>query len=452
LAESDGTAVTARVAQFVLATDWPDLPATVQREATRGFVNWVGCALGGSRDPAVEIALATAREFSGPASATVIGRGRFVDPLNAAFLNCLASSAHAYDDTHLATVTHPTGPVAAALLALAERQPVRGVDYLTALTLGIEVECRLSNSILLAPARGNIAWYVTGISGGIGAAAAVARVLGLDQTRTLHAIGLAAAQASGFRQTHATMASSFVPAHAARCGLEAALLAERGFTCSTRILEGPNGFFAVYADPANPAAVTDGLGSHWEALANAYKPYPCGIVIHPAIDAALAIVAAHAPAAEAIESIELSVNPLCLTLCDRPAPADRKQASVSVQHWTAAALVRGAAGIREGSDECVHDATVAALRARVQARPSEKIGRDSAALNLVMKDGRRLEQAVEHCRGSLDRPLSDSELETKFLDQAAGVLPEAAARNLLRSCWDAASCTDMAALASECSP
>ncbi len=441
------TAVTQRIAEFARIVSWRDLPETVQHESVRSLVNWVGCALGGCTAASSRIALEVAREFSGPPSATVIGRGRLVDPVNAAFLNCLASSAHAFDDTHLATVTHPTGPVAAALLAVAERQPVEGSDFLAALALGIEVECRLGNALVVPPAQGNVGWYLTGVTGGIAAALAVANVLGLDQERTVCALGIAAAQAAGFRQTHATMSSSFVPAHAARSGLQAALLAEKGFTCSPRILEGPNGFFDVFAEHANVPAAVDGLGEQWEMLTNTYKPYPCGIVIHPAIDAALEIVAQQKPDPASIEAVDVTVNPLCLTLCDRPAPADGEMARVSMQHWVAASLVRGAAGLAEGGDECVRDPDVIAVRDRVKAMPSEALDRDAARVAIALRDGRRLERTVEHGRGSLARPLSDPELDAKFMAQGLEVLPEARARELLQTCRDVASMEDVSRLA-----
>jgi 2-methylcitrate dehydratase PrpD len=435
MADPATPATTRELADFVVRSRLMHLPDTVRQEGTRAFLNWIGCALGGCRHQAVEVAMAVAEEFSGPKRATVIGHGRRLDGLHAAFINCLASSAHAFDDTHLDTVTHPTGPVAAALLALAERQSIPGTDFLTALVLGIEIECRLSKALLVPPARGQVGWYITGVTGGIGAAAAASKVLGLDRQQTIWALGIAAAQASGFRQTHATMCIGFVPAHAARCGLQAALLAARGFTCSDQILEGPKGFAAVFAEQANLAAATDGLGQTWETLANAYKPYPCGIVIHPVIDACLQMVNETSPDPADIACIRLGVHPLCLTLCDRPAPKDAQEAQVSLQHWTAAALVRGAAGLPEAADACVRDPDVVALRQCIDATPDPSVGRDGALVRIEFKDGSTLEKRVEHCIGSLTRPMTDRELEAKFISQAAPVLPQEQIRALIDLCW-----------------
>jgi 2-methylcitrate dehydratase PrpD len=446
MADATMPATTRELADFIVRTRHADLPERVRREGTCAFLNWVGCVLGGCRHDAVAIAVAAAEEFSGEKRASALGRGRILDGMNAAFVNCLASSAHAYDDTHLATVTHPTGPVAAVLLALAERARLTGEAFLTALVLGIEITCRLSTALLVPPARGQVGWYITGVTGGIGAALAAAKALGLDRRQTIWALGLAAAQASGFRQTHATMATAFVPAHAARCGLQAAVLAAHGFTCSDRILEGPHGFAAVFAPEAHLAAATDGLGTQWEMLANTYKPYPCGIVIHPVIDACLQMVQETAPAPDAITRVRLGVHPLCLTLCDRPAPADAHEAKVSLQHWTAAALVRRAAGLAEGADDCVCDPAVRALRARIEAVPDPSVGRDGAVVQLELANGRALEKRVEHCVGSLARPMTDAELEAKFMGQALPVLSEAA-RAPMHLCWRLEALDDVAEVA-----
>jgi len=425
---------TRALAEFVLDTGIDDLSEDVRREGIRSFVNWVGCALGGARHAASKAALAACREVAGAAQATVIGHGPMLSYLDAAFMNCLSSSAHAFDDTHLATVTHPTGPVASALLALAERQRISGSDYLLALVLGIEVECRLSKMLVAPPAEGQVGWYITGVSGGIGAAAAAARLLGLDLQRTVWALGHAAQQASGFRQGHGTMSTAFVPGHAARCGLWSALLAAQGFSCSERIIEGAKGFAEVFALKPHLPAATDGLGRSWEILANAYKPYPCGIVIHPSIDGCLEIARRPGFDAESVNTVRLGVHPLCLTLCDRPAPPDGQTAQVSLQHWTAAALIRAAAGLAEAEDECVDDPRVLALRARILAAADAGVEPDGAVVQVEMRDGTVHERRIEHGIGSLHQPMSDADLDAKFSGQALRVLPEGRAAELNALC------------------
>ncbi len=445
---TDPQAVTAQLADFALAP--ANFPEDVTAAGVRSFVNILGCAIGGARHPASELAFEVAREFAGAPVATVLGRTERTDALSAAYLNSLAASAHAFDDTHLATVLHPAAPVSSALLALAQRMAVGGGPgpsghaFLEAFTLGIEIQCRLGAALLLPPAEGQVGWYASGIAGGVSAAAACARLLGLTAERTRWAIGIAANQASGFRQTHGSMCTSFVPGHAARCGLQAAVLAERGLTASDAALEGRNGYFDVFAHRACPENATAGLGEVWHVLDNAFKPYPCGIVIHPVLDACLAMTRNRLFSADEVAGILVRVNPLCLTLCDRPAPRDSQWAQVSVQHWTAASLARGRAGLDEGADTCVHDASVLALRAKVSTEGDAAIARDAAVVEVTLADGEILRERVEHCRGSAARPMSDAELTGKFLGQVTPFLGEARARALVDRCWTIAEAPSVA--------
>src|SRR6185437_5220307 len=168
------------LARFVIRSRWEALPQAVRHEALRALVNWIGCPIWGSRDEAVARALAALDPFSGPREAALLGRAERLDPFKAALLNGIASAISDYDDTHLATVIHPTGPAACALLALAERHRIAGAEFLHALALGIEVQCRVAGA--LAPLASG-AWFMTGVAGGIGAAVAAGRVLGLDEDR-----------------------------------------------------------------------------------------------------------------------------------------------------------------------------------------------------------------------------------------------------------------------------
>lgn len=442
--------VTRTLARFVAGTSAAAIPAHVMQEGARAFLNFIGCTLGGAREPTVDTAAAALAEIAGPPQATLLGRGARTDMGTAALLNCLASSVHAFDDTYIVSVTHPTGPVAGAVLALAEHratagQPVDGTAFLRALILGIEVECRIGCLLTAPPARSPVGLYMTGIAGGFGAAAGAGALLGLDEDRMVWALGIAAGQSSGLRAVHGSMTLGQVPGHAARHGLVAALLAAKGFECSEETLDGPKGLGATFADPPNLAAATDGLGTRWEVLANAYKPYPCGIVIHPSLDACLDLASAHGLDAAAIERIELTVNPLTLALCDRPSPRDVFEAQVSLQHWVAAALVRGAAGLAESREECLRDPRVGAVRARIVAVPDAGLGRDEAKATLALADGLRVAAHVEHGRGSLARPMTDVELDAKFLAQARLAVPDETARALLAYCRRIDAVDDVAA-------
>ena len=284
--------------------------------------------------------------------------------------------------------------------------------------------------------------YVTGETGPIGAAAAFGRLLGFDEQKMVWAIGLAAAQASGFRATHGSMAGLVVPAIGARSGVAAAMLAAKGFTCSDRILEGDKGFVETFSRGADVNHAVDGLGQRFELLANAYKPYPAGIVAHAAIDACLEIAQQLGPDAELAE-VALKVHPLALALTYRRSPVNPIEAMISLYHWAAVALLRRKAGIAEGRQDCIDDPEVAALRARITAVEDPALGRDEAIAEVKLKDGRSLRSHVVNARGSIVRPLNDAELDAKFTDQARTGLSAAETEELLRRCRNLAASRDV---------
>jgi 2-methylcitrate dehydratase PrpD len=325
-------AVTRELARYAVASRFEDLPEAVRHEGERAFVNILGCMLGGAKAPGIDRLLAALQEFSGRPEATLIGRGRRADILVATLVNAHSQGVNAYNDTHLATVAHPTGPVAAPILALSERQPVTGPEFLHALILGIEIQLRVGNILVTPPAKCPVGVSTQSILGVIGAAVASAKLLRLGEQQMVWAIGLATAQAAGHRETHATMSSHFVPANAARAGLVAGLLAAQDYTTGEAAIEGPKGFAGIFASEPNFAVATQGLGTSYEILANTYKPYPCGIVVHPSIDGCLDLVREHDIAADAIERVELTVDPLAIALCGiRPEPEDGcRRASVCI--------------------------------------------------------------------------------------------------------------------------
>jgi 2-methylcitrate dehydratase PrpD len=438
---------TARLAEYAVAARAGDLPEAARRETLRSFVNVFGCMVGGSRHEAVEVAERALLPFAGPPEATVVGRSRRTDVLLASLLNCLSSSVHTYDDTHAEAIIHPSGPAAAAALALAERMPVSGADFLLAFHLGVEAACRLSKAVSVAPAKGSIAWSQTGICCGIGAAVTAAKLLALNEKGMRRAIGIAASQAAGIRAMHGSMCTPMMPAHSAQAGLRAALLAEAGFTTSESALEARYGFAACFAESANLAALTDGLGERFEILANTYKPYPCGIVIHPMIDACLQLKREHAIDHAEVEKVSIRANPAALALCDRRHPRDEFEAQVSLQHWTAAALARGRAGVRECGEEAIREPAIASLRERVEATADPAVAPDSADVEIALSGGRKVERKLRHCIGSAARPMTDAELEAKFAGLAEGVLPAEATAQLIADCWRLDELGDAAALA-----
>jgi 2-methylcitrate dehydratase PrpD len=438
---------TRALARFLVRSRWETLPPLVRHEVARALVNWIGNPVWGSRDEAVTRALAAFAPFSGPGEAAVLGRGERLDPLKAALINGIASGIADYDDTHLATVIHPTGPAACALLALCERHRISGAQFLHALALGIEVECRVAN--VIAP-KASGAWFMTGVVGGIGAAAAAGLALGLDEEQMVWAMAIAASRAAASRETHGTTAKHLVAGCAAEEGLFAAFLARAGFWAHEAPIEGKRGLATQLAPGADVAALTDGLGSRFELMRNAYKPFPCGIVIHAAITGALEV--AQAADADAIEAVKLTVHPMCLELCGRRAPQSALEGTFSVYHWVAVALTHRAAGIRYFADAVVRDPAIAALRERIEARAVPAYRVDEAEIEVTLRDGRVLRRHVDHALGAVERPPGDGELTRKLMDLCADLLPRERAERLASVAWGLAEEPDAAALVAAAVP
>ena len=436
---------TRALARFLVGHSREDVPEQVRHEAARSFLNWVGCAVGGSRHETVGCALAALGELSGPRVATVLGRGERLDIMLAALMNGITSHTFDFDDTHLKTVIHPSGPVASAILALAERSPVSGADFLHAFILGVEAECRIGNAVY--PSHYDVGWHITGTAGVFGAAAAAGRLLKLNEQQMTWALGLAATQSSGLREMFGTMTKPFHPGNAARNGLLAALLAKANFTSSNQGIEAPRGFAHVLATARDFSRITERLGETWEIALNTYKPFACGIVIHPAIDGCIQLRNEHSLKAGDIAGIALGVHPLVLELTGKKTPQAGLEGKFSVYHSVAAAVIHGAAGEEQYSDAVVRDPAVIGLRDRVTAAVEKGVHEDQVQVTIRLKDGRTVEKFIEHAVGSVDRPMTDAQLEAKFRGLSAGILSGAETDRLIRLCWDIGKLGDAADVA-----
>jgi 2-methylcitrate dehydratase PrpD len=425
--------VTRKLAHWIVTSKPGETTPAVRKEAARTLLNWVACAVGGSRHEALDMAISALAPFSGPAQASILGRKERVDVLHAALANGMSSHVFDFDDTHLRTIIHPAGPVASAILALAEYKRVSGRDFLYALTVGIETECRIGNAVY--PAHYDAGWHITGTAGVFGAAAAAGRLLGLTEQQMVWAMGLAAVQPVGLREVFGTMTKSFHPGRAAQNGLTAAFLASKNFTSTEQALEGRFGWANTVSSKRNYAEITDNLGKTWEAALNTYKPFPCGIPMHPSIDACIQLRNQHNLKPDQIERIELGVHRLALELTGRKTPETGADTKYSVYHAAAVAIIYGMAGEKQFSDSAARDAATVALRDRVRAVADSSVKEEQARAAVILKDGRRLEKFIENAVGSVRNPMTDAMLEAKFLDLADGVLSQAKARRLMDLCW-----------------
>jgi 2-methylcitrate dehydratase PrpD len=199
---------------------------------------------------------------------------------------------------------------------------------------------------------------------------------------------------------------------------------------------------------ANPQALVANLHSGWELLRNTYKPYACGLVIHPAMDGCIQLRERHGLRADDIASIALSVHPLTLQLTGKVAPRNGLEGKFSVFHGAAVGIIDGAGGEAEFSDARVQAADTTALRSRVRAEVDTQLGLDQAVVVITITQGITHTLKIEHCVGSLEQPLSDAALDAKFIALAQGALGSGvqAALGALRGLPLAADCANVARL------
>jgi len=437
--------VTGPLVDFLASSRWEDVPEAVRHAARRSILNVFGTALGGSRDTAVEGALRVLDHFSGPREARVIGRSERLDMLSAAFVNAASGNVHDFCDTHHPTIIHPSAPVAPALFALAEARKVSGAELLHAFVLGVEVECRLGNAV--SPWHYKRGWHITSTCGVFGAASAAAKVLGLDREHLVWTLGNASAQSSGLVETLGTMAKSIGVGASARGGLSAAFFAQAGVDGPAEPVSGPRGFTTVMGDAANLAAITGELGSRWELLANTHKPYPCGVVLFPVIDAVLELRGANPDQKLGlIESILVEGHSLLGDRADRPSVTTGREAQVSAQHSVAAVLTHGKAGVEQFEDACVNNADILALRAKVIVRELPGTPVEAARVTITLADGRTLQSFVEAGRGTPKRPMSDADIEIKVRELARYGCPDVDPSPLIDAIWSLDGNTDAGAI------
>lgn len=442
---STADAPSAVLSRFAAHARWEDLPVTVRHASKRALVNFFATALAGCRDPAIEAAAAVFAEFRAGTACTVIGRAAPTDALHAASLNAMMGNVFDYDDTHVPTIIHPTAPVAPALFALAQGRGLPGRALLLAFAVGVEVACRIGNAV--SPGHYQRGWHITSTCGVFGAAAASARLLGLDEERTRWSLGNASAQSGGLVENLGSMAKSIGVGNAASNGLLSALLAERGFQGPQQPLEGPRGFLRVTCDAPRTEALTQGLGEHWALMDNTYKPYPCGVVLNPVIEACLALHGRmHATALHEVESVELRGHPLLRERTDRPGPASGREAQVSAQHAVAVCLRHGRAGLDEFSDACVAGLARENAAIAVHFVDDAGLGVESAEVTLRLRGGGTLSHRVDTARGSLGAPLSDDDLSRKLQALAAWGGSGCAPGPLLDALWRLDAADDAGAL------
>ncbi|GIX49343.1 MAG: hypothetical protein KatS3mg131_3554 [Candidatus Tectimicrobiota bacterium] len=425
-------ALTEQLAQLIVSTSYEQLPAAAVTQAKRAFLDTIGVTLAGHREEAGRLITAWVKEAGGCQEATVLGTDLCTSPALAALANGTLGHALDFDDVTAHMRGHPSVPVLPVALALGEALGASGTEVITAYVLGVEVEAKLGKAMGSALPRHG--WHPTAVLGTFGAAAAAAKLLGLDVQQTQMALGIAASKAAGLRRNFGTMTKPLHAGEAARGGLEAAQLAQRGFSADPEILEGRFSFFTTFVGEGEckPEAAVEDFGQPYEIVSPGLgvKPYPSCRQTHRAIDAMLALVQAHGLKPEAVSEIVCQCSAVLLDFLIHHRPTTGLQGKFSMEYCLAAALVYGRLGLEQFTDASVQDPRVQALIPRVRlehpdAERPDWEGKQADVVEVVLHDGRRLRQRVEVPKGDPQQPLTWEELVAKFRDCTTSLLSEA---------------------------
>ena len=434
---SDQSRATSAVVDFIASTSSADIPSDALDIGRRCIADGIGVMLAGSTTSASEILRAHVREDASRAESTTLGRGSFqTRAASAALVNATSGHAHDYDDTQLSTatdrifglLTHPTIPPLAASFAVGERLGASGRTVVEAFLIGFEVECKIADAIY--PTHYKQGFHTSGTIGAFGAAAATAKLLKLDRTQLAHAIGITASMSAGIRVSFGTMTKPLHVGRAAFNGVTAAELAAKGFTAGADALDGRWGFFQVTGGGFDADRIVSVLGKPWTIVSPgvSIKPYPCGCLGHPTMDAMLTLVTKHDIRPEQIKKIRLRAGSNILNPLRYKMATTELEAKFCPPFMLSAVALRRRAGVNEFSDEFVKSAPVQAMMGRVETVFDQEIENQGfvrmlSIVEVELQDGRVLTQESGPYRGGPERPFTREELRDKFMECGSLVLP-----------------------------
>ncbi|MBP6940904.1 MAG: MmgE/PrpD family protein [Syntrophorhabdaceae bacterium] len=415
------------LSRFVSQCGSTPLTQEVVDGAKRCFLDWIGVTIGAATESPVMILLDVVLGLGGKKQASILGHRIKTSMVYAALVNGTMSHTLDYDDAHSVIRTHPSAPLIPALLALAEHYELSGMELINAFAAGYETTVRMGYA--LGKEYYERGWHSTSVLGRLGAAAGAARLLRLEPEKTAAALGLAATQAGGVRDVFGTMGKPFHAGKAAMDGLLAALLAKEGFTAPVDMLDKERGFPRVFTSEYQPEWITGGLGKEYRLGEVNFKPYAACLLVHPVVDAMLAIRRDQGPRPGEIEKIDIRVAPLNLKVTGKWDPRTEFEAKFSLPAAAALALIYGNVNNSLFTDSVVHDPLVRAIMDKVKATVDASMAETEAVVNVLTKDGQRYTSHVTSPKGDPENPMSFSELEAKVRD----LTEKALSRNAINS-------------------
>ena len=420
---------------------YDDIPEAVVADAKLRFLDIIGVSLAASASPAGEIARRTALRLGAGQEATILGFGNRVPAASAALANGTMAHALDFDDTHNESVIHVSAPVVSAALAVGQLTKSSGKAVLTAAIGGAEITCRIG--CVTPSAFHKRGFHPTGVIGTFGCALISGKLMGLGALQLQNALGVAGSQASGILEffSDGSFAKQLHPGWAAHSGIIASYLASESFTGPATVFEGRYGLFATHLGPGSYPMdrIVQKLGAEWICTRTSFKPYPCGHVVHPFLDAILSLYKDEGLRAQDVERITCPTAEWMLPIMCEPrdvklVPATDYHAKFSFPYTVAAALHFGRLGVEAFTTEAIRNQEILALARRVFNEVDPQAPDPSRFKGWVIvetKSGKKFERVVEDNWGSESNPLSASDVRQKFRDNARLVLDDGKIDKLL---------------------
>jgi len=426
------------IADYALREQTSRLPEEVIHHAKRAVIDWYASLLPGSRvAPATLLEQAFAEDLD--RGRARLASGRRATLRAAALINGAASHSVEFDDIYRDAGYHPGSPVISAALAAAQATGASGETFLRAVVVGYETSTRLGEAVMPSHYR---FWHTTGTIGSFGAAAAVATILGATREQFMHALATVGTFAAGLQQAFRSQAMSkpLHGGHAADAGAMAAMAAMKGVTGALDIIEGDVGFGAAMSVNPDWNKATRGLGSDYHIVHVTFKNHGCCGHTFPSIDGVLHLMRAHNLKPEDIRKIRLATYKAGLDIIDNASPEGEYQAKFSLQYTVAHAVIHGSVRLNAFLPERLADSRVRAMMKKIECVADPELSKGyptqrAAQVEIETADGRRLAHFQPTRKGDPEMPLTDEELNDKYLELAAPVLGEAAARTLLEQLW-----------------
>ena len=401
---------TLTLAEFAADRSYDRLDIAVDHAVRRAILDSIGVTAAGTRHPASGKVIEMIESLGTSGSSRIAGSSHRTDPVNAALANGVSAHVFDWDDTILPTRAHLSAALLPPLIAAGETRGWTLADITPAFAVGFEIAARINHSIY--PSVHLRGWQGTGIAGGAGAAAAIGRMLRFSPEQIVHAMGIAATNASGLIATFGSMSKPLNIARAGASGLQSALLASLGFSSHSDIF-GAGRFLEMFDDGPRHGMLVDQLGEDWAIVRNGYKPYPCGFVAHATIDAVRDLRAQAGDGSE-LARLRLRVSPESMQLMDKTDPRNELEAKFSLVYDAAVAWVEGNVSPAAFEDAAVADPRYRSVMALTEITVDDEIAQHEAYADADLAGGRRLEVHVAHALGTTDRPMSDSDLRQKF--------------------------------------